>query len=249
MKKINTSEDTSKFYDNLMKGESLQTFFTKESRFNVKKLLEKKNIKLYFDDVVKKYVNPDDVVLDYGCGPGTFLIKMSMFTKNKLYGVDLSEEFIKECKENISNLKIQNVNVSTVKPEKLPFDDEQFDTILLMDVIHHLDNINQNLKEIYRVLKKGGKLIVYEPNKLNPLIWITHLIDKNERGLLKVGTFYKYSKLLDNLHLKIVHQRYSGIVIGPSSKIFDLTSKFLNYKLVYPILGWFNPKIMLVAKK
>ena len=47
MKKINTSEDTSKFYDNLMKGESLQTFFTKESRFNVKKLLEKKNIKLY----------------------------------------------------------------------------------------------------------------------------------------------------------------------------------------------------------
>ena len=36
MKKINTSEDTSKFYDDLMKGKSVQTFFTKDSRFNVK---------------------------------------------------------------------------------------------------------------------------------------------------------------------------------------------------------------------
>ena len=249
MKKINTSEDTSKFYDDLMKGKSVQTFFTKDSRFNVKKLLEKKNVQIYFDEVVKHYINSNDVILDYGCGPGTFLIKMSKLTKNKLFGVDLSEEFIKECKENIEDLKIQNISVSTVQPEKLPFANEQFDTILLMDVIHHLDDINQNLKEIHRVLKKDGKLIVFEPNKLNPLIWLTHLIDKNERGLLNVGTLDKYNKILNNFHLKIIHHRYSGIVIGPSSKIFDLLSSILNYKLIYPILGWFNPKIMLVAKK
>ena len=156
MKKINTSEDTSKFYDDLMKGKSVQTFFTKDSRFNVKKLLEKKNIHIYFDEVIKQYINSNDVILDYGCGPGTFLIKMSKLTKNKLFGVDLSEEFIKECKENIEDLKIQNISVSTVQPEKLPFANEQFDTILLMDVIHHLDDINQNLKEIHRVLKKDG---------------------------------------------------------------------------------------------
>ena len=94
MKKINTSEDTSKFYDDLMKGKSVQTFFTKDSRFNVKKLLEKKNIQIYFDEVIKQYINSNDVILDYGCGPGTFLIKMSRLTKNKLFGVDLSEEFI-----------------------------------------------------------------------------------------------------------------------------------------------------------
>ena len=91
--------------------------------------------------------------------------------------------------------------------------------------------------------------IIFEPNKLNPLIWLTHLIDKNERGLLNVGTLDKYNKILNNFHLKIIHHRYSGIVIGPSSKIFDLLSSILNYKLIYPILGWFNPKIMLVAKK
>ena len=64
-----------------------------------------------------------------------------------------------------------------------------------------------------------------------------------------MGTLDKYNKILNNFHLKIIHHRYSGIVIGPSSKIFDLLSSILNYKLIYPILGWFNPKIMLIAKK
>ena len=79
-----------------------------------------------------------------------------------------------------------------VEPEKLPFEDQKFDVILIVDVIHHLDDIKKNINEIKRVLKKGGKLLIYEPNKLNPLIWLTHLIDKNERGLLRVGSFKKY---------------------------------------------------------
>ena len=118
-----------------------------------------------------------------------------------------------------------------------------------MDVIHHLDDIEKNLSEIYRVLKKNGKILIYEPNKLNPLIWITHIIDKNERGLMRVGRFKKYEEIFKKLDLKVEIKEYNGIVIGPSSKILDLISDFLNLKFIYPLLGFLNPKIFLVVTK
>ena len=56
---------------------------------------------------------------------------------------------------------------------------------------------------------------------MNPLIWLTHLIDKNERGLLRVGSFRKYREIFDDKEFEIIQESYNGIVIGPSSKIFD----------------------------
>lgn len=247
--KNHSSKKTSKFYDDLIKGKERFTFFPKDKRFNIKNILSKKNLVKYFDNLVIKFMRDNLNILDYGCGPGTFLFKLSSLSNSNLYGVDISKEFIEESKKNIKELNIENIHVQTVEAEKLPFENEKFDIILIVDVIHHLDDIEKNLLEIYRVLKKDGKIIVYEPNKLNPLIWITHLIDKNERGLMRVGRFAKYEQIFKKINLKIEKKQYNGIVIGPSSKVLDTISDFLNHKYVYPLLGFLNPKIFLVATK
>ncbi len=247
--KNHSSKNTSEFYDELVKGKKKFTFFSNETRFNIENILNKKNLTKYFDKKIENYLSDNFTILDYGCGPGTFLIKLKKLTKSKLFGVDISKEFIDQSKQNFKKYNLKNIEVQKVEAEKLPFENQKFDIILVIDVIHHLDDIKKNVDEIKRVLKKGGKLIIYEPNKFNPLIWLTHLIDKNERGLLRVGSFKKYREIFDNKEFKIEKEDYNGIVIGPSSKLLDMISNFLNIKSIYPILGFLNPKIFLVISK
>lgn len=247
-KKI-SNKSTVDFYNQLMAEGKKVTFYGKNTRFNVFKILQKKNIKKYFDQLVKKFISNNDLILDYGCGPGTFSIKLSRLTKNYVHSIDITKSFISECKNNSKKMKIKNIKPKLVKGNKLPFRNKMFDTIVIVDVIHHLENIDRNFKEIYRVLKDGGKIIIYEPNKLNPLIAITHFLEKNERGIFRVGTKKSYKKILNKFNMKQVYVNYSGIIIGPDSKILELISKILNVPLISVFFGWLNPKIVIVAKK
>ncbi len=243
------NKDPKKFYNNLMNEGNNFTFFTKDTRFNVNKLLQKKNIIKYFDQFIEGYIKENHKILDYGCGPGTFSIKLSNMTKNEVHAIDISESFIDQCNKIKKDLDIKNFYPQHVDNNILPYSDNTFDFILMFDVIHHLENIDQNFSEIKRVLKKNGKLIVYEPNKLNPLIWIMHLIDPIERGLLKVGTKKKYLEILNKFDLIPIKFNYSGIIVGPNSKILSLISAFLNIKIVYKFFGWLNPKLVFIAEK
>tara|TARA_A100000164_G_C21750483_1_gene696764 strand:+ start:174 stop:926 length:753 start_codon:yes stop_codon:yes gene_type:complete len=249
MKKDPSSKNTTKFYNELVEGKKNFTFFSNETRFNIDNILNKKNLTKYFDNKIEQYLSDDLDILDYGCGPGTFLIKLSRMTKSKLFGADISGKFIEQSKFNFDKFNLTNIDTIKVEPEKLPYSDKKFDIIFLIDVIHHLDNIEKNLDEIKRVLKKNGKIIIYEPNKLNPIIWMMHLIDKNERGLFRVGSFNRYREIFKNHEFKIEKEDYNGIVIGPTSKILDLLSDILNNKYIYPILGFLNPKIFMVVGK
>ena len=93
MKKKFSEKKTKNFYDKLMNGKSIFTFFTKDTRYNVDTILKKNNIEVYFDNEVKKIINKDDLILDYGCGPGTFSIKLSKLTNKNVHSVDISNNF------------------------------------------------------------------------------------------------------------------------------------------------------------
>ena len=140
---------------------------------------------MYFDNEVKKIINKDDLILDYGCGPGTFSIKLSKLTNKNVHSVDISKQFLEEC-EKVKKYNSDNIKTQLIEGNKLPFNNDYFDKVLLFDVIHHLEEPEIALREIYRVLKKNGKIIIYEPNKLNPLIALMHLIDPIEEVCLNL---------------------------------------------------------------
>jgi len=96
---------------------------------------------------------PQGKFLDIGCGDGKFLRivrKLGM----ECYGVDPNTDEINEI-----NLKIMPIEL-----EKAEFNDNIFDVITLNHVIEHVDNPNKILKEIKRILKPRGTIIIGTPN-------------------------------------------------------------------------------------
>ncbi len=62
--------------------------------------------------------------------------------------------------------------------ECLPFDDEVFDRILVVDVLHHVYNQKQTAGELWRVLRPGGRVVILEPDIEHPAVWALALFEK-----------------------------------------------------------------------
>ncbi len=95
-------------------------------------------------------------ILDVGCGTGSLLKKLEKY--GHAMGVDISEEAIKFCRLR----GCRNVYVVD-QEEGLPFQDNTFDLVIAMDIIEHIDDDSGALAECYRVIRKGGVLLITVP--------------------------------------------------------------------------------------
>ncbi|MDI3501051.1 MAG: hypothetical protein PWP22_822 [Thermoanaerobacter sp.] len=109
-------------------------------------------------DVALKLLEKGDRLLDVGCGDGTLgYHAKNMY--NEIYGVDISEKALKIArKRGVITFKVD------LNKDKLPFQDNFFDAVTCLDVIEHVIDPRFLIKEIYRVLKTGGILIISTPN-------------------------------------------------------------------------------------
>lgn len=107
-------------------------------------------------------------ILDFGCGDGnSSLFIRKHFLNSAIKGIDVSEKSIEEArKKHIENAEFQAFNGT-----KFPFQDEEFDVVFTSMVFHHIEHhLHESiLKEIYRVLKPGGRFYNFEHNPNNPL--------------------------------------------------------------------------------
>ena len=95
-------------------------------------------------------------ILDAGCGTGSNLKELEKY--GRAIGIDISEEAVKFCKlRGCKN--VHKVN----QEESLFFEDNAFDLIASMDTIEHIDDDCAALAEYYRIIKKGGILLVTVP--------------------------------------------------------------------------------------
>ncbi len=99
-------------------------------------------------------------VLDVGCGIGLYLRKFRELGAIT-FGIDIDEEKIAEASEELQNLAVASA-------ESLPFRSETFDLVLLHEVLEHLVDDGMAVAEAVRVLRPGGKAVVFVPNRLYP---------------------------------------------------------------------------------
>lgn len=94
-------------------------------------------------------------ILDVGCGTGTMLTHLAPY--GKAQGIDIDEEAVGYCHER------GLLDVRLGAAEKLPFADGSFDLVTALDVVEHLDDDVAALREMRRVLRPGGELLVTVP--------------------------------------------------------------------------------------
>jgi len=97
-------------------------------------------------------------VLDVGCGNGYVLSK---FAKEgaETFGIDITPTAVDLSKRRFEYLGLTG-SFAVANAEELPFEDDTFDCVCSMGVLHHTPNTEQAIEEIYRVLRPGGRLIV-----------------------------------------------------------------------------------------
>ncbi|WP_461257320.1 class I SAM-dependent methyltransferase [Treponema sp. R80B11-R83G3] len=123
---------------------------------------------------ITQFVSDEDIsgksVLDIGCGYGWFELNAIKRNVGKIVGLELSEKDIETAKNNVHAKNVDFINYTNNKNEsvtKLPFEDEQFDTVVSWEVLEHIPKKCELewYKEIYRVLRGGGVLYISTPNR------------------------------------------------------------------------------------
>lgn len=132
-----------------------------------------------------------DIFLDAGCGDGYISIAASSFVgeHGRVYALDIYEKSIEEVKREIDEKGIKNiVPLLADLTNKIPINDSSVDVLLMANVLHGFvanNEIAQVMKEVLRVLKKDGALVIVEFKK-------------------PVFTLFRPFRLLENIKLLFV---------------------------------------------
>lgn len=115
----------------------------------------RKILESFLEDICRHITDRRPHILDVGCGTGANLLMLSKYGDAE--GVDVSEDALAFCRER--GLK----NVKLGAAEKLPYEEGTFDLVTALDVVEHLDDDLGGLREMRRVLRPGGRVLLFVP--------------------------------------------------------------------------------------
>jgi ubiquinone/menaquinone biosynthesis C-methylase UbiE len=105
-------------------------------------------------------------VADLGCGSGAFteLLRQAGFS---VVGLDISPKLVAVGRNKYPGLELIEGDA-----ENLPFESESVDGVLLSGLVHHFPNPRRVAAEVYRVLRPAGRFVAFDPNRMNPFMWL-----------------------------------------------------------------------------
>ena len=201
---MNFDEFSSNYRETL--NSSLGIFGTSNSFFDAYKI-----------NYIKNWLATDDRsydILDFGCGIGKITALLAKeFSKSTIYGHDISKESLTVARK--SNFDLKNVCF---------LDDlsrgQRFDLVLAIGVFHHIKPSERilTLRELKKLLKPAGRIVVFEHNPLNLLT--RHIVDRcpfdKDAELIRS---YEFVEIAQKSGLRIERKAY--VLLFPwSSKIF-----------------------------
>jgi len=147
-------------------------------------------------------VNEDEKILDAGCGHGEYTV-FALKDKANVWAFDYSKEMVNYTVAVVqkNSLKAEKISVDSILD--IPYETEFFDQVYCLAVLDHLDDDGRMnaIKELRRVLKKGGKLVIDVPNRF-AIHWRTVFLMMRLLKLYPEGDIHFFSPLEINRLLK-----------------------------------------------
>ena len=109
----------------------------------------------FVEEICRQVTDRRPRILDVGCGTGANLLMLSQYGDAE--GVDLSEDALAFCRER----GLDKVRLGA--GEELPYEDSTFDLVTAFDVVEHMDDDLAGLREMRRVLRPGGRVLLFVP--------------------------------------------------------------------------------------
>jgi ubiquinone/menaquinone biosynthesis C-methylase UbiE len=106
---------------------------------------------------------PNGRILEVGCGTGGLLVASARAGK-AIEGVDIASRWLIAARRRLSDHGLA-VSLLAASAERLPYSNDRFDVVVADSLLEHLDNPARALREWARVLRPGGRLIVWSPNR------------------------------------------------------------------------------------
>ncbi|HWE31212.1 MAG TPA: class I SAM-dependent methyltransferase [Polyangia bacterium] len=139
-------------------------------------------------------------LLEIGCGEGANLHHLREAGALR-FGVDYSGA------KTAFARRATDAHTVTADATRLPFADGAFDALLIRDVLHHIGDIDRVLAEARRVLRRGGRLTLLEPNRASPFILMQAALIPAERGVLR-STAAALASTLGRAGFRVTAQSY-----------------------------------------
>jgi len=162
-------------------------------------MCKEKAVKKFFDDTAKErsgfYDDPgglaekfqkmvlrivinelrfDGRLLDVGCGRGRYLTRLSEAGVTCI-GVDISKGMLKIAKTHLDDRRELDFSLVQSSASRLPFADASFGFVICIDLLHNFANRasrEQVVRELARVIKPDGRLVIEIKNKMNIIYWM-----------------------------------------------------------------------------
>jgi SAM-dependent methyltransferase len=126
----------------------------------------KKRVRTIFE-----WVDPQDdhLILDCACGRGFYLNMFRYVSACRLVGLELEWPVIQKAQRNAGHLPAIMLNNANIYA--LPYADNAFDAVILSEILEHIERDVDGLREVLRVLKPGGVVVITVPNANYPFWW------------------------------------------------------------------------------
>lgn len=161
-------------------------------------------------------------LLDVGCATGFFL-DVSLTKGYETFGVELSKEAIKK-----SNKK-HNIFNGTLEDAK--FQDSFFDVVTMFDIIEHVLNPDETIKEVYRILKRSGLLVLTTPDISS---WHAKIMGRKWGLITPLEHLWYYSP--KTITLTLEKNNFNVMKIKKNVKVFTLDYLIDQSEFFYPRL-------------
>lgn len=153
-------------------------------------------------------IKENSKVLDVACGNAT-LLKMINNKKSIIgYGIDISEEMIKNAKTNCENMEFSVAGCSDI-----PYDSDDFDVVTVCAAFHHFPDADSFFTEASRLLKKGGYLYIADIYLPEPIRILANLfVPLSKEGGVKIYSPKNIKKISERMDFKYCGKTIKGLV-------------------------------------